>query len=194
MADCGRGWSARCAVALGLECRCSCGGANHGSAHHATSTQALTTPSGVPLVYGLQRRDLEKKAVPLRLFTVQPLAVRSLLLHLHKLTTQRQRRPWQWRGSKGWAKSRRPSFVGFALDLGIWQRGSGADAGTWYQSSALRPEMSGVSAQVKADVLEALNRATFLLDPAQPAMSDHMLAQLNEILDRLNVSSQEGKV
>jgi hypothetical protein len=31
MADCGKGWGARCSSSQGERCRCSCGGEHHGA-------------------------------------------------------------------------------------------------------------------------------------------------------------------
>ena len=36
-AECGRGWSGRCAASTGKKCRCKCGGANHGTAHQSSA-------------------------------------------------------------------------------------------------------------------------------------------------------------
>lgn len=38
--QCSRGWSGRCAKAMGTVCRCRCGGANHGKSHRPAVSAA----------------------------------------------------------------------------------------------------------------------------------------------------------
>lgn len=52
MAECGKGWTNRCAAAKGKKCRCRCGGANHGATRQKFEDDSPRRTPDEELYYG----------------------------------------------------------------------------------------------------------------------------------------------
>lgn len=56
MAECGKGWTNRCAAAKGKKCRCRCGGANHGATRQKFEDDSPRRSSDEELYYGYDEK------------------------------------------------------------------------------------------------------------------------------------------
>ena len=64
MAECGKGWSKRCAAAKGTKCTCRCGGENHGTKRSGAEDDAPQRATDDDLFYGYEEKRAPRRLLP----------------------------------------------------------------------------------------------------------------------------------